>query len=64
MKVLVFLCVTLSALDRDDTNVFDKMSFCGNSFGSHSARCQANNDFKSLVQAQKQKVRVNKDKIH
>ena len=43
MKVLVFLCVTLSALDRDDTNVFDKMSFCGNSFGSHSARCQAIN---------------------
>ena len=24
MKVLVFLCVTLSALDRDDTNVLIK----------------------------------------
>ena len=34
----------------------------GNSFGSFAARCQANNDFKSLVQAQKQKGKVKKNK--
>ena len=34
----------------------------GNSFGSSTARCQAKNDFKSLVQAQKQKGKVKKNK--
>ena len=34
----------------------------GNSFGSFAARCQANNGFKSLVQAQKQKGKVKKNK--
>ena len=42
MKVLVYLCVT---------NVFDNMGCCGNSFRSHSARFQANNDLKITEQA-------------
>ena len=39
----LILCVTLSALDRDETNIFDKLSCYGISFGSHLARCKAKN---------------------